>query len=320
MSAFSIGNSGKFGVLCSSATANGDETQLECRNADSISGAYETMTTITSWISVSGTGTRTFYLGADSQGSSPMNGQSVSQNVKKVFVSKGTPEIFSFSGNVGWGEYFLRRLLDVITNNEVRSHLATIDRAEEICTLSCARAPMNSKGGLEILYGVRDGEGPQSEFHLYQMKHGVVASDPWQVCQVAPEKLSSQRSTHVFSGGAGWCAQAKRQKWIADGDQGDVARSSFWSICDLIEGIPRKDLQTGGFPQLAKLDQNGPAHAVGVKYYGIPTLFGARSRVNENAPHESANFWVDENFVHLCPKTLEPYKNAQRYARRCDGR
>ena len=43
------------------------------------------MTTVTAWLSVSATGKRTFYLGADSQGTSLQTGQAVSLREKKVF-------------------------------------------------------------------------------------------------------------------------------------------------------------------------------------------------------------------------------------------
>lgn len=61
------------------------------------------MTTTTAWLSVSATGTRTFYLEADSQGTSLQTSQAVSLREKKVFNSASTPEIFALSGDLHWG-------------------------------------------------------------------------------------------------------------------------------------------------------------------------------------------------------------------------
>jgi hypothetical protein len=102
-----------------------------------------------------------------------------------------------------------------------------------------------------------------------------------------------------------------RQKWIARGDQGEVARTCFWSLCDLVDGKPRKDILTGGYPQLIKLDQTGNGLAVGVRYYDAPTVYGSRVSV----PHLSASVWVDETFTNLNPRSLKPFSNAQRYGR-----
>lgn len=59
------------------------------------------MTTMVSWLSVSRAGKRTLYIGADSQGTSVTNGAVASNGVRKVWFSSTTPEIFSFSGDLG---------------------------------------------------------------------------------------------------------------------------------------------------------------------------------------------------------------------------
>ena len=245
------------------------------------------MTTLTSWLSVSGPGKRTFYLGADSQGTDAESGKVASHSIKKVFVSGDTPEIFVFAGDVAWGSHFLRNLLRAIGQGKVVAPLGSYARADEICALACARTPKNPPCGLEILYGVRGGADGAQEFQLYELKHAADVAASWEVCRVAQEELAFSTSTLVYSGGLGAGANSARQRWIAMGDQGDVARSYFWSLCDLVDSVPRNDLMTGGFPQLAKLDAAGPGFAVGVKYYGKPTVFGSRA----NAPELAASFW-----------------------------
>lgn len=274
------------------------------------------MTTTTSWLSVSGAGRKTLYFGADSQGTLQASGEVASTNLKKVFASTVTPEIFSFSGDAAWGTHFLRNLLVRIRRGEVVAPFGSVKRANEICTLSCARAPTNPVCLLDVLYGVRQGDGPDSEFHLYQLTHTGEASVSWQVCQVAIAKLAGTVSAQLYSGGLGGETNDLRQSWIARGDQGEVARTCFWSLCDLVDGKPRKDILTGGYPQLIKLDQSGCGLAVGVKYYDAPTVYGSRVSV----PDQAASVWVDEIFTFLNPISLKPFSNAQHYGRRENGR
>jgi len=274
------------------------------------------MTTTIAWLSVSATGTRTYYLGADSQGTSIQTGQAVSLREKKVFNCVSTPEIFTLSGDLSWGQSFLRRLLTKIDRGLVGASLGTKIRAEEFCKLSCASPPTAPVCELEILYGVRDDANKAANFQLFRLHHAGTASARWQVDQVGVIELGSKKSALVYSSGRGGNANKDRQKWISNGDQGDVARTCFWSLCDLINGIPSTSFMTGGHPQLVKLDQQGCGKAVGVKFNGIPTVYGRRT-----TEHQSwAQHWVDENFTQLNPKTLEKYKQGQRYGRGLQGR
>jgi hypothetical protein len=274
------------------------------------------MTTVTAWLSVSATGKRTFYLGADSQGTSLQTGQAVSLREKKVFESVCTPEIFALSGDLQWGQSFLRQLLKEIQRAAIQSSPGTRGRAEEFCGLPCATPLKGPICELEILYGARcDAEGP-ANFQLYRLHHAGRANSSWSVNQIGENELNSKKSAHVYSSGLGGRANKDRQKCIAKGDQGNVARTCFWSLCDLVNGIPSKSFMTGGHPQLVKLDQRGFGHAVGVKFNGVPTVYGRRT----TNPHSFAKFWVDENFTQLNPETLEKYGQAQRYGRSRSGR
>ena len=274
------------------------------------------MTTVTAWLSVSATGKRTFYLGADSQGTSFQTGQAVSLREKKVFDSTCTPEIFALSGDLQWGQSFLRQLLKEIRRNAIRSLLGTKERAEEFCELPCATLPMVPICELEILYGARCDTKTSADFQMYRLHHTGRVGSSWSVNHVGESELNSLTSEHVYSAGLGGCANKKRQKWITEGDQGNVARTCFWSLCDLVNGIPSKSFMTGGHPQLVKLDQHGFGHAVGVKFNGVPTVYGRRT----TNPQSFAEFWVDENFTQLNPETLEKYSQAQRYGRGKSGR
>ena len=274
------------------------------------------MTTLTAWLSVSATGTKTFYLGADSQGTPLQTGHAVSLHEKKVFNSTCTPEIFALSGDLQWGQSFLRQILKEIRRDSIQSFLGTQTRAEEFSRLSCANSPVAPICELEILYGAR-GEGEISaEFQMYRLHHAGGASSSWNVNQVGGRALNSEKSAHVYSSGLGGPANKERQKWIAGGVQGNVARTCFWSLCDLVNGIPSKSFMTGGHPQLVKLDKDGVGQAVGVKFNGIPTVYGRRT----TDPRSFAEFWVDENFTQLNPETLEKYSQAQRYSRGMIGR
>jgi hypothetical protein len=274
------------------------------------------MTTITAWLSVSGTGTRTFYLGADSQGTSPETGKPISNHVKKLFVSDATAETFAFAGDVNWGEHFLRNLCLAIKAGKLSAPVASIDRVVEFSKQSFAKLPQRPNCGLEVLYAARSGDGLESEFHLYHLLHEGTSPSSWQICRRGTQELASTKSNLVHSSGLGGKPHAGRQRWIASGPQGDVARTSFWSLCDLVNGVPRNDLMTGGFPQLTKLDQAGTGLAVGVKYHGLPTVYGR----TVTTPSAAAGVWVDHNFTQLDPKTLEPYSKTQLYARRESGR
>lgn len=274
------------------------------------------MTTTTAWLSVSATGTRTFYLGADSQGTSLQTGQAASLHEKKVFDSACTPEIFTLSGDLRWGSSFLRRLLNEISRGSVESSVGTKKRAEEFCRLPCASPPLAPSCELDILYGARGDANKSADFQMYRLHHAGNTSSNWKVDQVGERGLSSEKSALVYSSGLGGCANKDRQKWISEGDQGTVARTCFWSLCDLINGIPSNSFMTGGHPQLVKLDQHGCGKVVGVKFSGVPTVYGRRT----TAPHSFANYWVDENFTQLDPKTLEKFKNGQRYGRGDQGR
>lgn len=271
------------------------------------------MTTITSWLSVSGTGTRTLYLGADSQGSSLETGAVVSRNVKKVFASTVTPEIFAFAGDASWGAHFLRNLLIAISRGQVTDTLGSIKRSQALVALACAKRPQNSVCDLTVLYGVRSDTDVvgSDEFRLYKFYHSGRIPSQWNVCRVGETELAGPTSTLLHSGGSGAVGNNKRQGWIAGGDQGDVARTCFWSLCDRIEGVPKKDPLTGGVPQLVKLDQKGRGAAVGVAYHGIATVYGSRV----GTPKTAATVWVDENFTQLDPETLQPFSRAQRYGR-----
>lgn len=274
------------------------------------------MTTITAWLSVSATGTKTFYLGADSQGTSLQTGQAVSLREKKVFASAATPEVFALSGDLNWGSSLLRRLLIEIDRGSVCSSLGTKRRAEEFCGLACAKPKSAPICELEVLYGVRAGENESASFKMFRLHHAGRASSSWHVDQVGADELGGDVSAHVLSSGLGGDANKQRQKWISEGDQGNVARACFWSLCDLINGIPSSSFMTGGHPQLVKLDQHGCGSAVGVKFNGVPTVYGRRT----TAPESFANYWVDENFTQLDPKSLEKYKQGQRYGRGVQGR
>lgn len=274
------------------------------------------MTTVTAWLSVSGTSRRTFYLGADSQATSLQTGQAVSLREKKVYESVCTPEIFALSGDLQWGQSFLRQLLKEIQCDAIRSSPGTRERAEEFCGLPCATPLKVPICELEILYGARcDAEGA-ADFQLYRLHHAGRANSSWSVNQVGESELNSKESSHVYSSGLGGRANNSWQKWIAGGAQGNVARTCFWSLCDLVNGIPSKSFMTGGHPQLVKLDQCGFGHAVGVKFNGVPTVYGRRT----TNPQSFAKFWVDENFTQLNPETLEKYSQAQRYGRSRSGR
>ena len=274
------------------------------------------MTTMVSWLSVSGTGKRTLYIGADSQGTSVTNGAVASNSVRKVWFSSTTPEIFSFSGDVGWGQSFLRTLVAKIKNEQVLASIGSTERAQEISDLACSRPPDSAASALEVFYAVREGTGRSASFHLHQLTHTGNSSDSWAVRAVAIDKLTKGVSTPVFAGGFGGQTSVQRQGWIASGDQGNVARTCFWSLCDLVDGKPRNDIMTGGYPQLVKLDETGTGLVVGVKYHSVPTVFGSRS----TNPQQSAKVWVDETFTQLDPRTMKPYSRAQRYGRRQDGR
>lgn len=274
------------------------------------------MTTLTAWLSVSATGIKTFYLGADSQGTSLQTGHVVSLREKKVFNSACTPEIFALSGDLQWGQSFLRQLLKEISRDSIRSSLGTQTRAEEFCGLSCAKSPVAPICELEILYGAR-GEGKTStNFQIYRLHHAGSVNSVWNVSQIGKSELNSEKSAHVYSSGLGGRANKERQKWIAGGVQGNVARTCFWSLCDLVNGIPSKSFMTGGHPQLVKLDKAGVGQAVGVKFNGIPTVYGRRT----TNPRSFAELWVDENFTQLNPESLEKYSQAQRYGRGMIGR
>lgn len=260
--------------------------------------------------------TRTFYLGADSQGTSLRTGRAVSLHEKKVFDSSSTPEIFAISGDHNWGSYFLRRLLIEIERGSVGSTPGTQNRAEEFCKLSCASPPQAPICELEVLYGVRTDKNQSAHFQLYRLHHTGTAGASWKVDPVGLRELGSDASTLVYSSGAGGKANKCKQDWIAKGDQGNVARTCFWSLCDLINGVPSKDFMTGGHPQLVKLDQLGCGKVVGVKFNGVPTVYGRRT----NAPESFAHYWVDENFTQLDPITLKKYKHGQQYGRGDHGR
>ena len=274
------------------------------------------MTTLTSWLSVSGAGKQTLYIGADSQGTSATDGAVASHSVRKVWFSSLTPEIFAFSGDVGWGRYFLRTLVTKIKNEQVKSTIGSIERAKAFSELACARPFEGAACELEVLYAGREGTGRSAVFRMYQLCHTGNSSDIWDVHAVAGDRLTSGVSTPVISGGFGRRTNDKHQGWIASGDQGNVARTCFWSLCDLVDGKPRNDIMTGGYPQLVKLDETGAGSVVGVNYHSVPTVFGSRT----TNPQRSAKVWVDETFTQLDPRTMEPYSKAQRYGRRQDGR
>ena len=274
------------------------------------------MTTTTSWLAVSGAGRRTFYLGADSQGTVISGNGASNKTIKKVFASNSTPEVFAFSGDASWGSYFIKRLLDKIEKEEVVSELGTIERAREFCSLTCSRPSKNAVCELGVLYGVRAGSGRKSTFRLFELRHSGSIAENWRVKRIAEDKLALERSTRVFSSGLGGSTHVKRQEWIASGDQGDVARTSFWSLCDLVDGKPRNDIMTGGFPQLVKLDESGCGVVVGICYFGTPTVYGQKISLEQNR----ASVWVNQEFIQLDPRTLKPFKNAQMYGRRDDGR
>ncbi|WP_157966482.1 hypothetical protein [Oceanibium sediminis] len=196
-------------------------------------------------------------MGADSQGTSLKTGQAVSLREKKVFESVCTPEIFALSGDLQWGQSFLRQLLTEIRRDVIRSSLGTQRRAEEFCGLPCATPPMAPICELEIQYGARSDTKPPADFQMYRLHHAGRVGPIWNVNQVGERGLNSKKSEHVYSSGLGGRANKDRQKWIAEGDQGDVARTCFWSLCDLVNGIPSKSFMTGGHPQLVKLDQQG---------------------------------------------------------------
>ena len=273
------------------------------------------MTTVTSWMSVSDSGKRTFYLGADSLGSSE-SGEPISNMEKKVYISPSTAEIFAFSGDVGWGRHFLRELTKKIPFGKFNNPIATVERANEFCAHASARRPINAFTGIEVAYGARHEDNNGYEFRLFLLSCGGLEGDAWSVCRVGEDELASTQSVHVYSGGLGGKEFQKRQKWIVGGDQGQVARAFFWTLCDLVDGVPRNDLMTGGFPQLAKIDSTGSASPIGVVYHGVPTGFG--SRVSDSGGR--AKVWVDENFTQLKPTSLEKYSRAQQYARRENGR
>lgn len=274
------------------------------------------VTTVTAWLSVSGTGVRTFYLGADSQGTSLRTGLAVSLHERKVYDSASTPEIFAISGDLSWGSSFLRSLLLAIERGSVDSSLGTEKRVEEFCKMSCARRPTTPVCDLEVLYGVRDDMSVPVHFKLFRLYHAGTVDAKWQIESIGLRELGGNASTLIYSSGSGGRANKVRQKWIAKGDQGDVARTCFWSLCDLINGIPSSNFMTGGHPQLVKLDQQGHGNVVGVKFCGVPTVYGRRT----TAPQSFAKYWVDEYFTQLDPITLERYKNGQQYGRRDDGR
>jgi hypothetical protein len=235
---------------------------------------------------------------------------------KKVYDSATTPEIFAISGDHKWGSSFLRSLLIEIDRGSVNTPPGTQRRAEDFCRLSCAGAPRVPVCELEVLYGVRDGENRSANFRLYRLYHAGTAGASWRVDPVGLHELGSQASTLVYSSGLGGGPNKKRQEWIAKGDQGNVARTCFWSLCDLINGIPSSTFMTGGHPQLVKLDQRGCGKVVGVRFNGVPTVYGRRT----TEPQSNAHYWVDENFTQLNPKTLDKYKNGQQYGRGDEGR
>lgn len=274
------------------------------------------MTTVTAWLSVSAIGKRTLYLGADSQGTSLQTGQAVSLREQKLYASACTPEIFSLSGDFRWGQSLLRQILKEISRDSIRSFLGSKKRAEEFSRLPSANPVLAPICELEILYGVRGNAKMSACFQMYRLHHAGLVNSTWNVNQIGKSELNSPTSTHVFSSGKGGCENKNRQKWIAGGDQGNVARTCFWSLCDLVNGIPSKTFMTGGHPQLVKLDQRGFGQAVGVEFNGVPTVYGRRT----TDPRSSAEFWVDENFTALNPTSLERYSKAQRYGRGKSGR
>ena len=274
------------------------------------------MTTTIAWMSQSGTGRRTFYLGADSRGTPFHEGGVTSNSEKKTYASKVTPEIFCLSGDLQWGNNFLRMLVNYLKVGKCSSTLGYIDRPYEFCKQSFANPPRKPICQLEVLYGVRRGAGRTSTFHLFELKHTGAKDSNWSVAAVGLKNVQKNTSSSVFAGGKGGCAHLKHQKWLSGGDQGDVSRTSFWSLCDLVEGKPVNNIDTGGVPQLVKIDQCGCASEVGVYYFGKPTVSGSRV----TAPALSTKFWVNENFTHLDPKTMEPWSLGSKYGRRFSAR
>lgn len=91
-------------------------------------------------------------------------------------------------------------------------------------------------------------------FQMSRLHHSGHVSSIWNVSPVGVSGLNSKKSALIFSSGLDGQANTDRQKWIAEGDQGDVARTYFWFLCDLVNSMPSKSFMTGGHPQLVKLD------------------------------------------------------------------
>lgn len=273
------------------------------------------MTTTASWLSVSGSGKRTFYLGADSLGTAVSGRIEDNRSIKKVCASSATPEVFVFAGDASWGAEFLRGA-SALAHGKQSPPLGTSDRAREVCALRCAKPPRVFVCELDVLYGVREGTGRQSHFRLFQLKHSGVTDEEWSVTAVGEKQLAHKRSTRVYSSGFGGKTYGHHQKWVSSGPQGDVSRTCFWALSDLVEGRPRNNLMTGGVPQLVKLDQSGSGADVGVKFYGRSTLHGGGL---VTSPKSMTKFWVDQNFTSLDHDTMQPWSRGQNYERR-DGR
>lgn len=264
------------------------------------------MTTLISWLGVDSRGPASIYLASDSR---ITWGNAEKWDVgRKIFASKKYPEILAYCGDVLFPSQVLGSIIDQIDNNLL------IDENDEQSTkknkiYNCICDSFNSypkrrRNEFQILYASRQNSKMKSIFHA--MKIAWNSSKGWNLID-----LKIPVSSGLIDGiGSG---TGSLKEWYNKWQRSDIkgtSRSVFSAFCDSL--LSKKDVYSGGAPQLVGIYRKGPAKTFGIVYNNEKFFNGKNinSLINLNKIE-----WRNNLFERCDGTTLCLLKGAQRQPR-----
>jgi len=265
------------------------------------------MTLLVSWIGVDARGPSSIYLASDSRiswGDGPTWDYG-----RKLFASRGYPEILAYFGDVLFPSHVLGQLMDLVDLGVFFGpHDSPGDKWMKVLErIKASREdyPNVSSCDFGIVYGTREKSGMDSVFHVYSIE--------WQPgCEWTNERrLSIPKESGVIGDwGSGHKPFVESKiRWLAE-EGVRTSRGLFGAFCEALQS--GEDARSGGAPQLVRIYRKGPAKSLGVAYQDKRYLLGMP--IAKSCGLHSVE-WRNSLFERVDWETLKPLEDAQRQPR-----
>ena len=225
------------------------------------------MTSLVSWVSVDSRGPAALYIATDSRFS--FSGGRTWDHGRKVFASRGRPEVFAFVGQVLFPCVVLSQLADAGTQRRGPAAARDFHCIQNRITELLDAYPPDQRHAFAILHAIRIGKGMDARFQASSVRWDQQSG--WDAQE---EVIPGSSDTVVVWGSGGASVEKWKARWSKT-EQGGTSRAVFAAFCDAVASSD--DPKSGGVPQIVALYRQGAARSIGFvdeqgpHHLGIPT-------------------------------------------------